>query len=70
MYDGIYDINLHSILKDTLLNKFSKIIYIYIDAIRIIDDKHVEKSISEWYSSTLNQPIIKYIQGKFLSIWF
>jgi hypothetical protein len=67
MYDGIYDINLHSIIKDILLNKFSKINSIYIDAIRIIDDEQVENSISQWYSS---QPIINYIQGKFLSIWF
>jgi hypothetical protein len=67
IYDGIHQIELHSTIKDILLKKFSKISYLYIDAIRIIDDEHVENSIYQWYSS---QPIVDYIQGKSLSIWF
>ena len=70
MYDGIHELNLHSIIKDILLMKFSQIIYIYIDSIRIIDDEQVEKSISQWYSSQMNQPNINYIEGKSLSVWF
>ena len=70
MYDGIHELNLHTLIKDILLNKFPKIIYIYIDAIRIIDDEQVENSISQWYSSQIIQPIINYIEGKSLSIWF
>lgn len=70
IYDGIYDIKLHSIIKDILLNKLTKILFLYIDAIKIIDDEFVENSISQWYLSKLNQPIINYIHGKYLSIWF
>jgi hypothetical protein len=70
MYDGIHDLNLHSTIKDILLFKFSKIIYIYIDAVRIIDDEQVEKSISQWYSPQINEPVINYIEGKVLSVWF
>jgi len=70
IYDGIHQINLHSTIKEILFKKFSNLIYLYIDAIRILDDEHVENSISQWYSSQLNQPSIHYIQGKSLSIWF
>ena len=70
IYDGIHELNLHTLIKDILLNQFSKLVYIYIDAIRITDDEHVESSISQWYSSQINQPIINYIEGKSLSIWF
>ncbi len=70
MYDGIHELNLHTIIKDILLKKFSKIIYIHIDAIRIMDEQQVENSISQWYSYQINQPIINYTEGKSLSIWF
>ncbi|CAF0844300.1 unnamed protein product [Adineta steineri] len=70
IYDGIHELQLHTIIKDILLNKLSNIIYITIDAIQIIDDEHVENSISQWYLLQNNQPIINYIPGKSLSIWF
>ena len=67
IYDGIHQINLHTIIKQILLKQFPKIIYLYIDAIEITDEEQVENSISQWYSS---EPLIQYIQGKYLSIWF
>jgi hypothetical protein len=70
MYDEIHRLKLHEIIKDILLNKFPKINYIYIDSIEILDDDQIESSISEWFSSRLNPPVINYIKGKYLSIWF
>jgi hypothetical protein len=45
IYNGMHQINLYSTIKDILLNKFSNLVYPYIDAIQIIDDQNVENSM-------------------------
>ena len=66
-YDGTHDVHLHSTIREILLRKFSQMIYLSIDAIRIIDEEQVEHVISQWY---VNQPTIEYQPGKSFSIWF
>ncbi|CAF1004696.1 unnamed protein product [Adineta ricciae] len=70
MYDGTQDLSLHTVIKELLLEKFSQINYLYIDAVRIIDEENVQESISSWYSSRIKQPYVKYLLEKSLSIWF
>ncbi|UJR35048.1 hypothetical protein I4U23_027824 [Adineta vaga] len=70
MYDGTHELHVHTLIKELLLEKFPHINYLYIDAIRIVDEDNVEDSISNWYLLDINRPHVNYIQDKSLSIWF
>ena len=67
MYQGIHQLNLHSTIKDLLLNKFPQIHFLSIDSIEILDDLNIEQSIVHWFSSKIS---FSYIKGKSFSIWF
>ena len=70
MYEGYQQMNLHTTIKDILLNKFTQVCFLSIDAIRIIDDPSVEDTVHRWYSHESSVPLISYRPGKSFSIWF